>query len=75
MQTNSTYKKVYNYLKTETDPQMAAQEVAAGYEGCVGKTGNNDAKYTGSLFLSCYGKYYQALGARMSYAQAYYNSY
>ncbi|MCD8109367.1 MAG: phage tail tip lysozyme [Clostridiales bacterium] len=75
MQSNSTYKKVYNYLKTATDPQMAAQEVAVGYEGCVGTTGHNDAKYTGSLFPSCYGKYYQALGSRMSYAQAYYNEY
>ena len=70
------YKKVSDYLKTTTDsPELTAQEVACGYEGCIGSTGSNDAPYQGSLYPNQVGKTYQALGSRKSYALQYYEQF
>lgn len=65
------------YLMETSDPVMAAQEFAAGFERCVGRTGNaeNDSVYYGDIYPEYYGRTYQALGNRIERAKFYYMSY
>ena len=68
-------KKVSEYMMDpdHTDIRLLTMEFAAGYEGCIGSTGNplDDGPYLGSLYPSFYGKTFQGMAKRILYANRY----
>lgn len=67
------YPELVTFLKTATDPQLAAQEFCAGYERAVDSSGAG-AKYTGNLYPARRKKSYQALKKRMNEAERLFQS-
>ena len=67
------YPELVAFLKTATDPQLAAQEFCAGYERAVDSSGAG-AKYTGNLYLARRKNSYQALKKRMNEAERLFKS-
>ncbi len=67
------YPELVTFLKTATDPQLAAQEFCAGYERAVDSSGAG-AKYTGNLYPARRKNSYQALKKRMNKAERLFQS-
>lgn len=67
------YPELVTFLKTATDPQLAAQEFCAGYERAVDSSGAG-AKYTGNLYPARRKNSYQALKKRMNEAERLFQS-
>ena len=69
--------KINSFLKNTDDPAMAAMEFCAGFERCVGSTGNDDRDgiYTGEIYPTLYGRTYQGLNLRVANAKKYYDKY
>ncbi len=69
------YPELYEYLTTCDSPEDAAQEFAAVYERCVGRTGHGDGTYSGCLLKGQRGRTYQALAKREQKAKEYFDRY